>query len=157
MPRPDPNYVPCTLADVRPGVTWTKTTGPSKYRAVYHSRYGADFKLVRNNVTGAVAYYKRIEPPPPISPAEVIDAEPQKQRARYSEGTQCWLIISGTWFLVQVVARTKFRMTIKTVTGKDAERQVDWAFGALLDFPINRGKPSLRIYERLRPLSARRP
>lgn len=88
-----------------------------------------------------------------------IDAEPTKQRVQYRNGQQAWFVNDGRWFLVEIVSNDRFRMTIKPVTGRDAERQVDWPYGAALDFrlPRNRRKDAgLGLYDRLRPLSARR-
>lgn len=90
-----------------------------------------------------------------------IDAEPKRARGHYHVGAKCWFVETVGWFLCEVTAYANRRITIKPVTGKDAERQVDWPYGAELEFAAdgNRGDPgtSLRLYDRLRPLKARRP
>lgn len=87
-----------------------------------------------------------------------IDAEPARPRAIYRVGMRCWFVEAGRWFLCEVIANADRRMTIKPVTGRDAERQVDWPYGDQLEFPTDgRRLGGLRLYDHLRPLSARRP
>lgn len=163
VPREDPDYVACAASDVPVGVQWKPAPGrSSRYRTKLYSTPGAEYKLVRVSITGETAYYKRVEAPAKISPAETIDAEPSRPRMWLGIGSQCWFVTDNRWFLVEVAARSpnRDRMTIKPVTGKDDMREVDWPYGELVDFPVskNRGKSSgLGFYDRLRPLSARRP
>lgn len=90
----------------------------------------------------------------PVSDRERIDAEPKPPRQPMLRiGTKVWFIDSGSrWFLLEVVERRGTRATFKSVTGWDAERQVEWPYQGLLEFP-----QASSLYKRLRPLSARRP
>lgn len=157
----DRDYEPIDASLVPAGITWKIGSARRLHEMVYVSANSREFLMIRNRTTGACAYGRRRDLPQ-ISPAETIDAEPPRPRLHLRVGSQCWFVTDGHWFLVEVVARgaNYDRMTIKSVTGKDAERAADWPYGELVDFPVskNRGKSSgLGFYDRLRPLSARRP
>ena len=92
-----------------------------------------------------------------MTPAHIIDAEPTPPpgQVRYRVGTFCWLIDgSKRWWLCEVVGRPENRITLRSVTGKDAERCTDWPYGELLEF--NAFKTS-GLFSRLRPLRYRQP
>lgn len=161
MPRTRPkkeDYEP--VASVPEGLTWKP--GPGVTTNVMLYSIGNIYKLVRDRVTGAVQYFKLKDTGPEKSPNEKIDAEPAREaQVRYRVGTMCWFIDEGShWFLCEVVERTgkdratfgePQRITIKSVNGRDADKQVEWPYG-LLEFPAKENNP---IFARLRPLKAR--
>lgn len=90
-----------------------------------------------------------------LTDAERIDAEPKQPRVpQLRVGVHVWFVdTTSRWYLLEVVEKVGRRtVTYKPVTGWDAERQVEWPYGALLEF-----NTSSALAKRLRPLSARRP
>lgn len=137
------------------GLVWAPYKGPDTNFTVLRS-IGDYYRLVRDRNTGAVVYFKRKHDDDKISPAETIDAEPQPpKQVRYRVGTQCWFVIDTRWYLVEVVERQAHpeRITLRPVTGWDAERQTEWVFGELLQFGVTQ---NFRLFQHLRPLKARK-
>ena len=123
---------------------------------------GNEYKLVRTRATGEVVYY-RLKDIEQKSPAEKIDTEPAKpEQVRYRVGCFCWFVDSDSrWYCCEVVERTggdratagdAHRITLRPVTGWDAERVKEWPYGDLLEFP---SLPANPLFQRLRPLKAR--
>ncbi len=84
-----------------------------------------------------------------------IDAEPAKPRKpMMNVGKRMWFIDFTTrWFEVEVVSRrgsSGRAVTFKSVTGWDAEREVEWPYPELFEFPTH--SP---LFQRLRHLTAR--
>lgn len=150
-------YTPIKAADVTPGLTWKRSVGKHTHVRVEYS-FGNVYKRVTDTRTGDVIFY-RLLAEAPATPAERIDAEPQKSgQVRYRLGSHCWFVDNDSrWYLCVVVDRKPLpqrRITIRPVTGRDAEREKDWPYGGELEFPAKDNNP---LFLRLRPLKARRP
>lgn len=154
-------YTEIPASEVPDGMSWKPRKGrPNQSYTILYS-FANVYKLVRKLDTGAVQYFK-LKGAPEKSPAAKIDAEPEKgPQVRYRKGTACWLVENGKWFCVEVVDRTganretwgePARITIRPITGWDAERTTQWPYGDLLEFP---SVPSNALFKRLRPLRAR--
>ncbi len=163
FPRAKPlEYIPCDYAEVPVGTQWKGQSGygNSKTHTTLFSLYGCTYKLVRELATGEVCYFKLKDTGPEKSPAAKIDAEPgddgKKAQVRYKVGSHCWLVEPGAlWYLCTVVAREPApasRITIKPVTGWDADRKAQWPYSEELQFVA---KASNVTFQRLRPLQAR--
>lgn len=138
------------IESVPDGLTWKPSPGWSNTTTTLYS-IGNIYKLVRVRDTGAVTYFKLKGSDVPKSPAEKIDAEPKKERKRLDVGSRCWFVDTGPhWYLVEIVARAPNRVTIKSVTGVDADKLAPWPHSELLEFPVH--SP---LFQRLRKLSAR--
>lgn len=132
---------------------WRPVTSPGDARFTVLCTIGDYYRLVRDRDTGAVVYYKRKDAGRAMSPKAQIDSEPKKRDVRYRVGAHCWFVDSDArWYAVTVVAREPNRMTIRPVTGWDAERIKAWSYGNDLEFPAKSNNP---LYQRLRPLKAR--
>jgi hypothetical protein len=83
-----------------------------------------------------------------------IDAEPTPPRGpKLSVGNRVWFIdTTARWFELEVVERQGRNITFKSVTGWDADREVEWPYGNLLEF-----NPQNGLGTRLRHITARRP
>lgn len=136
------------------GLRWKPIVGcPNHAFTVMLSIPGNRYKLVRDRSTGAVAYFKLKDEGPPMSPPEVIDAEPEPEKqVRYHVGKLAWLVEYGRWFLVKIVERKPRRIVIAPESTHDADRLTEWPHGDLLEFPA---RPSNPLFARLRPLKAR--
>jgi hypothetical protein len=148
-------------SDVPGGLTWKRGDGPPAINvAVEYSVMGKTYKRVTDRSTGEAIYYRLLVEEKPMTPAEVIDAEPIKsaQKTQYRLGTKCWFIDSdGRWYLCVVAGRTPrpgSRVTIRPVTGLDAEREKPWPYGGELEFAAT---GLSQLFKRLRPLRARQP
>lgn len=72
---------------------------------------------------------------------------------RHMIGSEAWFIGDfGRWFRVRVIARDGLRLTIDSLTGWDAERQVPWPHKDGLRFHTHSA-----LYKRLRPPTMRTP
>lgn len=146
------------VESVPEGLKWSPMRGSGKDENVTLLRSMGDYyRLIRWRKTGEVAYFKRKDDTPAKSPSESIDAEPAPpKQQRFPKGAQAWFVDAGRWFLVEVVERTTSpaRITIKSVTGFDADRAAPWEFGDVLEFPANDHSP---LFGRLRKLAARYP
>jgi hypothetical protein len=72
---------------------------------------------------------------------------------RYLLDTECWFIGDNQrWFRCKVTARAGTRMTIQSLTGWDALRQVPWPYPDGLTFGTTG-----TLHARLRPPHAREP
>lgn len=148
-------YAP--VETVPDGLTWKPAPHkPPKDKTILYSM-GNIYKLVRDRVTGEVAYFMREDADNTKSPASAIDAEPAKpKQVRYNTGKHCWFVdTDNRWYCCEVVERkqTPDRITIRPVTGWDAERVKEWPYSELLEFPAKDNNP---LFKRLRPLKARR-
>lgn len=163
MSRPPPHdaYDPVDVSLV-PESTWKPVAGrPSSTHTVLYS-IGNYYKLVRDQATGVVTYFKLRDTGPEKSPATKLDEEPQKKgQVRYRVGSLAWFVDAGRWFIVVVAARIgedratfgePKRIVIRPTTGRDATGQVEWPYGSELEFPSNPNNP---LFLRLRPLKAR--
>jgi len=145
------------VEDVPPDMKWSPMQGKPDARFTVLRTMGDFYRLIRDRNTGAVAYYKRKTDEPAKSPAESIDAEPApKKQQRFPKGAQAWFVDAGRWFLVEVVERTERpnRITVRSVTGWDADRHRAWSYGELLEFPALPNNP---LFSRLKKLAARYP
>lgn len=148
------------VASVPEGLRWKPATGSSnsdKNVTVLLSTPGSFYKLIRDRVTGEVVYFKMKDTGAEKSPADKIDTEgPTSQKqVRYRTGGFCWFVDTGSrWYCCEVVERKQdpARIVLRPVTGWDAERQVQWSYGDLLEFPALKNNP---VFCRLRPLKAR--
>lgn len=123
-------------------------SGPRRYTVL--CTIGDFYRLVRDRDTGEVAYFKRKDADQPKSPAEKIDEEPKAKQVRYRVGAHCWYVDNGKWFLMSVVERDGAKMTLKSVTGWDADRTKEWPVDVLFHL-----KAGGTLFRRLRPLKAR--
>lgn len=135
------------------GIEWRRAPG-GKNAVNYYYSFGKTYKKVVDTVTGAAVYYKLIDEGTPMSAN--VDAEPKRAgQVRYRVGAHCWFVDTDSrWYLCEVISRAAFRMTIRPVTGQDAEHVVPWPYGGDLEFS---GKVGSRLYQRLRPLKDRKP
>jgi hypothetical protein len=158
-----PVYVPIASSEVPEGIRWKPIVGQKRTSAAVTllSTPGGYYKSHRVLATGEITYYKLDESDVPATPKEKIDAEPTPaKQVRYRTGSVCWYVAGGRWFAVEVVKRTGMdratygepsRVTIKSRTGWDADRVVEWPFGEELEFVAN---PRNMAF--LRPLKARK-
>lgn len=154
-------YTPVRIEDVPKGLSWKLTPGAARNLGyVLEYSMGRIYKRVTDKRTGDAIYYRLLDLPE-ATPAEVIDSEPTTGtptlggQTRYHVGNHCWFIDTDErWYLCTVVARTPHRITIRPVTGRDADREKDWPYGGELEFPCNANN---RVFQRLRPLRMRTP
>ncbi len=145
-------YVAIPYEQVPVCTTWTKHKGRPSQSVVVFFNPGKIYKLVRDS-SGDVAYYRLIDLKP-MSPKELIDAEPTRpaahSRRRRRVGSHCWFVdIRSRWYLCEVVAIAMQRITIRCITGWDDLREVEWPYGGDLELPP-------RMSNHLRPISMRR-
>lgn len=149
----DERYEP--IAVVPDGLTWKPAPPYTAKNFTVLLSLGGIYKLVRTRETGAVVYYK-LKDDTKATPAAQIDAEPQrKQQQRFHTGSQCWFVDTGSrWYLVEVVRRSDKppAISIKSVTGWDADRTAPWGYGEELEFPASQANP---LFQRLRKLKDR--
>lgn len=140
------------VESVPDGMTWRPAFGPGDARFTMLCTIGDYYRLIRNRVSGEIAYYKRKHDDDAKSPAEKIDAEPTpRQQARFHTGSFAWFVdIHNRWHCVEVVRRTDNRITIRSATGWDAERVAPWPYPGELEFPT-----TPRFMQRLRKLKER--
>jgi hypothetical protein len=147
-------YEPIELSAMPAGVKWKPRRGPpSKTHVVFYSTPGSFYKLMREIASGDVVYFKLKDTGPSISPAERIDAEPvAPKQVRYHAGSHCWFVRDGLWFCCLVVERTvsPATVTLRPVTGWDADRKAQWPHEGDFTFPAKS-----RWFNHMRPLKAR--
>ena len=144
---------------------WSPMTGcgtAADTRFTVLRSFGDYYRLIRDRNTGEVVYFKRKVEDAPATPKEKIDEEPKREgQVRYRVGARAWLVVDGRWFCIEVVARTGLsrethgepqRITVKSVTGWDADKLTAWPYGDLLEFPA---LPSNHLFTQLRPLRDR--
>ncbi len=157
------DYDPVAPETVPEGIRWKPATPHTGKRRAYTSMFGNLYRLVRTLATGEVQYFKLKDADVAATPKEKIDAEPEhKDQVRYRIGCQCWFIeTADVWYLVEVVDRVgedrstfgePKRIVLKSATGWDADRKVQWPYGDLLEFPASPNNP---MFARLRPLKDR--
>lgn len=156
-PGPE-GYEPVDYAAIPVGVKWKPSRGkPGPHTRTMYSTPGNTYKLIRQLDTGDVAYFKLKDTGPEKSPAEKIDAEPQKKgQVRYRVGSYCWLVLDGLWFCCEVMKRgrepgtTVPTIELRPTTGWDADRKASWPHGETLTFSAR-----TPLFKHLRPLKAR--
>jgi hypothetical protein len=158
MPPRKEDYEPIAYDAIPVGVKWKPSpphVGPTR---AFVSLFGARYRLERVLETGEVTYFERkgLDPDPVATPKDKIDAEPEKKgQTRYRVGAHCWFVGDGArWFLCEVLERGYRRITIKPVTGWDAERLVHWPHPEPFSFS-SRIENDGDLARRLRPLKDR--
>lgn len=145
----DPNYE--QVDTVPDGIRWKPARGAPKHNTVVLvSMFGGLYKLIRDTSTGAVTYYKLKGEPPPATPKEQIDAEPERpKQQRFHTGTFCWFVSDiGAWFCCEVVSRENNSITLRPTTGWDADKKVPWPFDG--DLTIHVGSQSFKRIRKLK-------
>lgn len=144
--------------DVPGGLVWKRSCGKPSVQVIVEYSMANLYKRVTDARTGDVVYYRLLSADAPMTPAEQLDAEPQRElQIRFYVGSKCWFVdTDGRWYLCVVVARTPkpgARITIRPVLGYDDTREKPWPYGGDLEFPGMRSNP---LFQRLRPLRARK-
>lgn len=131
-------YTRVAPAEVPARLTWLPTAGRMKGVVVLAS-LGDLYRLIRYLDTGEVAYYRRTDMhADPISPPEKLDVEPKRpRRPQMRVGALCWYVVDAAWFLVEITDRHKNNITLRPVTGWDADRMLSWRFPDTIVVGVN--------------------